>query len=197
MTPYLTENVKPTLCFQVNPTCSERLLSMRHIVLLACLALGLAAPAHAQSHAERLEGLTALIAGNNCGVLRAESDALFGAAGYGDPSEVQMIMFELVLSGRALVDDEGMRIDLLDPGCPLEGVVAPVAAAQVDAYVAALEGNDCELGIADARRIMSAVGIDNPNVAGQIAAALIAEGRLVTLSDPFRVRLVSEICPAS
>jgi hypothetical protein len=168
---------------------------MRHIALLTGLALALAAPAHAQSHAERLEGLTALIAENDCRALRAESDALFGAAGYGDPSEVQMMMFELVLSGRAFLDDEGMS--LLDPGCPLEGVVAPEAMAQVATYVAALEGNGCEMGIADARSVMGAAGIDNPNIAGQIAAALIAEGRLVTLSDPFRVRLVTEACPAS
>lgn len=172
---------------------------MRSIAALACLSLGLGlgigAPAHAQSHAERLEGLTDVIAGNNCRVLRAESDALFGAAGYGDPSEVQMMMFELVLSGRAFLDDDGMV--LLDPGCPLEGFVAPEASAQVEAYVAALEGNDCEMAISDARQVMGAVGIDNPNIAGQIAAALIAEGRLVTLSDPFRLRLVSEVCPAS
>lgn len=168
---------------------------MRHVVLLACLFLGLGAPALAQSQADRLDGLTAVIAENNCRALRAESDAIFSAAGYADPSEVQVMMFALVLSGRAMLDEQGMR--LLDPGCPIEGFTAPDDTAVVDAYIAALEANDCEMPVTDAQAVLNPAGIANPNLAAQIAAALVAEGRLVALSDPYRMRVVTEACPAS
>ncbi len=169
-------------------------LLMQKVALLAGLVLCGAIPAHAQSQAERLEGLAALIAGDNCRVLRSEADALFGDADFGDPAEVLEMMFTLVLSGRAALDEEGMR--LLDPGCPVEGFTPPEDLAQVAAYVAALEGNACEMLVGDARPVLGGAGVTDPNTAGRIGALLLADGRLVVLTDPYRLRVVSAACPA-
>lgn len=167
---------------------------MKHVCLLACLSVGLAAPVHAQSQTERLDAFAALVAGNNCQVQRAESEALFEGADFSDDAEVEQLMFTLLLSGRMMFEPDRLR--LLDASCPVEGFTAPDDTAMVEAYVATLEARDCEMAVTDAQVVLGEAGINNPNAAAQIGAMLVAEGRLAVLTDPYRMRVVSEACPA-
>lgn len=167
---------------------------MKSFLAGAILVLGVSTPVHAQSQAERLDGFAAIIADNDCQALRAESETLFGGAGFTDPVEIQHMIFALILSGRAMTDGEAIR--LFDGTCAQEGFDVPQDVEMLDAYIKALEENGCELTVAEARAVLGEAGIDNPNVAAQFAAFLRAEGQLVVLHDPFRLRVVSGACPA-
>jgi hypothetical protein len=165
------------------------------------LSLSFVTPVHAQSQAERLERFVTRIVENDCQLRRADTEPVFSEPEFSVPAETQMMIFALILSGRAIYDDESIR--LFHEDCQGEVFDAMHAVEEngpqdmelVEAYTKALEENGCDLPVTEARTVLSEAGIDDPNMAAQIAAFLRADGRLVALSDPYRMRLVSETCP--